>query len=435
MNLRTLDRLGHQLKLAFVDACRVNTIPEHLPALLKSYLGVIRDHGTDAPIIGGEALRWIETQGTEAWREAYECNPKPELVDEIMKVAMEHLRIVSFYDASEDLHPVVEPAPISIAEVSKPIAQPHKSLSRWAQAIPSIQMSKPIPVVEPAPSSHGEGLSQPSQLFQTSKTLTPATFSNVEGLNQPSQLIQVSKTLTSALLSNAEGLNQPSQLIQTSKTPTPASLSNVEGLYQPSQLIQTSNTLTPASFPNVEGLNQPSQLIQVSKTLTSALLSNAEGLKPPTLSIQTSKISKSADELVPTFVSEDSNQTNPLIRESETSKVAIEPGTTSHPIVSKQPTAQLDPLRSPWTHYMLSSKQDERRPTSSFQDSGPSGIHSEKQIGEPSRSASQPSCLIINNITEEDFAIAGFPAHLNQEFAKICPRSLTGSRCSHCDAM
>ncbi|KAI9878269.1 MAG: hypothetical protein M1830_001409 [Pleopsidium flavum] len=411
MNLRTLDRLGHQLKLAFVDACRVNTIPEHLPALLKSYLGVIRDHGTDAPIIGGEALRWIETQGTEAWREAYECNPKPELVDEIMKVAMEHLRIVSFYDASEDLHPVVEPAPISIAEVSKPIAQPHKSLSRWAQAIPSIQMSKPTPVVETAPISIAEvskPIAQPHkslshwaqaipsiQMSKPTPVVETAPISIAEvskPIAQPHKSlsrwaqaipsIQMSKptpVVETAPISVAEVSSPPSQWIQTPKTLIPAPFSVTEVSSPPSQWIQTSETLNTAVEPinvsTAEGLNQPSQSIQLSKTLTPAMepapFSNAEGSNQPSQSIQLSKTLTPAMEPAPFSNAEGSNQPSQSIQLSKTLTPEVETNTITPSEASKQLSEQPHRLMSRWRQAMepapFSNAEGLNKPTQSIQ--------------------------------------------------------------------
>ncbi|KAI9874393.1 MAG: hypothetical protein M1830_009796 [Pleopsidium flavum] len=105
MNLRTLNWLGDGLKMVFFNTCKLNTIPECLPTLLKSYLEIVRQHHFDTPGIDAEALKWIEMQSREAWSEPYKHNQKPEFLDDITKVAMKHLCIVSFHDANDDFHP------------------------------------------------------------------------------------------------------------------------------------------------------------------------------------------------------------------------------------------------------------------------------------------------------------------------------------------
>ena len=175
----------------------------------------------------------------------------------------------------------------------------------------------------------------------------------------------------------------------------------------------------PASTPMFEGSNQPTPSVQESKGLAafhgSSHVPSSKVLTRPTSPVQESK------GLVPADVS------------SESSKAAIVSDAISLSEVSKQPPAQLDSGWLRWQQFKPSLKpqpEDKNAPNVSKRSTSKPVYHN-TQVSTSDRTPSKQTKPIRRDITEEDIAIATFPAELYQEFAMMCPRSMTARNCYH----
>jgi len=260
---------------------------------------------------------------------------------------------------------------------------------------------------KPAPTSMLEGSNQLTPLNRESKTAEsadkPASTPMFEGSNQPTPSVQESKGLAafhgSSHVPSPKVLTRPTSSVQESK-----GLAAVHG----SSHVPSSKVLT-----------RPTSPVQESKGLAavhgSSHVPSSKVLTRPTSPVQESK------GLVPADVS------------SESSKAAIVSDAISISEVSKQPPAQLDSGWLRWQQFKPSLKpqpEDKNAPNVSKRSTSKPVYHN-TQVSTSDRTPSKQTKPIRRDITEEDIAIATFPAELYQEFAMMCPRSMTARNCYH----
>jgi len=244
-------------------------------------------------------------------------------------------------------------------------------------------------------------------------------------------------------------MNQKSKTAESADKPAPTSM--LEGSNQLTPLNRESKTAEsadkPASTPMFEGSNQPTPSVQESKGLAafhgSSHVPSPKVLTRPTSSVQESKglaavhgsshVPSSKVLTRPTSPVQESKGLVPADVSSESSKAAIVSDAISLSEVSKQPPAQLDSGWLRWQQFKPSLKpqpEDKNAPNVSKRSTSKPVYHN-TQVSTSDRTPSKQTKPIRRDITEEDIAIATFPAELYQEFAMMCPRSMTARNCYH----